>query len=146
MSSRFPAFQHREFLRYWIGLAISVSGQQLIWMLEPWLIYEISGSKAFLGVNALAQAVTATALALVGGGILLALVLGATDSPRIAAGAVLLVAIAAAATYALILAKVYLPPVKRARSGGMASDIAEGVRFVWRNRIFSILIGLAYYT
>ncbi|HEY3117217.1 MAG TPA: MFS transporter [Chloroflexota bacterium] len=238
MSPRFAAFQYPDFRRFWIGFAVSISGQQMLWMLEPWLIYEISGSKAFLGINAIAQAVPATALVLLGGviadkfdqrkvliavqaaqiavlvglmilaltellqvwhifvaaflrgiitsfenparqsmfphlvrpeairnavalsatihpgtaigapvlgGILLALVLGATDSPRIAAGAVLLVAIAAAATYALILAKVYLPPIKRTRSGGMASDMAEGVRFVWRNRIFSILIGLAYY-
>lgn len=207
-------------------------------MLEPWLIYEISGSKAYLGVNALATAVPATALVLLGGviadrfdqrkllisvqagyiallgalaalaltellevwhifiiaffrsavgsfenparqsmfphlvprdaipnavalnaaihpatsigapvvgGLIVALVLGATGSARIAAGIVLLLAIAGAAVYALMLAAVHLPPIKRSRGGGMVGDVAEGVRFIWRNRIFAFLIGLAYY-
>jgi MFS family permease len=64
---RFAALRHRDYRLFWIGFIISVSGQQLLWMLEPWLIYEISGSKTYLGVNALAQAIPATALSLLGG-------------------------------------------------------------------------------
>ena len=64
---RFAALRHSDFRLYWIGHVVSVSGQQMLWMLEPWLIYEISGSKAYLGINALAQAIPATALVLLGG-------------------------------------------------------------------------------
>ena len=64
---RFAALRHREFRLYWSGYVISVSGQQMLWMLEPWLIYEMTGSKVLLGVNALAQAIPATALVLLGG-------------------------------------------------------------------------------
>src|SRR5687767_2314285 len=66
-AQRFAALRHGDFRLYWIGHVVSVSGQQMLWMLEPWLIYEISGSKAYLGINALAQAVPATALVLFGG-------------------------------------------------------------------------------
>ena len=66
-TSRFSALRHRDFRIYWFGYVISVSGQQMLWMIEPWLIYEISGSKVFLGINALAQAIPATALVLLGG-------------------------------------------------------------------------------
>ncbi len=234
---RFAVLRHRDYRLFWIGFVISVSGEQLLWMMKPWLIYEISGSTTYLGINALAQAVPATVLALLGGviadkfdqrklligvqaaqiailsvlailalsgaievwhmfvasfirggvsafenparqsmfphlvsreaipnavalnatvhpgtaigapvlgGIILASVLGATGSPRFAAGAVLLVAIVAAAVYAAILAQVHLPPVVRSR-GGMVGDMAAGVRFIWRDRIFALLIGVAYY-
>jgi MFS family permease len=67
--ARFGALRHRDFRLYWIGHVISVSGQHMLWMVQPWLIYEISGSKVFLGVNALAQAIPATALVLIGGAI-----------------------------------------------------------------------------
>jgi MFS family permease len=236
---RFAALRHGDFRLYWIGQIISVSGQQMLWMLEPWLIYEISGSKAYLGVNALAQAVPAIALVLLGGvvadkfdqrklligvqctyigllgtlaalaltdllqvwhifviafvqaavgsfenparqamfphlisrdampnavalnasihpatrigapvagGFILALVLGATDSPRTAAGIVWLIAICGIATYTSMLARIHLPPVTRAQGKGMLDDMAAGVRFIWRNRVFLLLIGLAYYS
>src|SRR4051812_14910779 len=64
---RFAALRHRDFRLYWIGFVISISGQQMLWMLEPWLIYELSGSTIFLGANALAQAIPSTALVLIGG-------------------------------------------------------------------------------
>src|SRR5438132_13042909 len=66
---RFAALRYRDFRLYWIGLVVSISGQQMLWILQPWLIYEISGSKAYLGINALAQVVPATALVLLGGAI-----------------------------------------------------------------------------
>ena len=39
----------------------------MLWMTEGWLIYELSGSKVLLGINALAQVVPATILTLFGG-------------------------------------------------------------------------------
>jgi MFS family permease len=235
---RFAALRYHDFRLYWFGHVISVSGQQMLWMLEPWLIYELSGSKAYLGINALAQAIPATALVLLGGviadrfdqrklvigvqvayigllsilatlalteqlevwhifviafiqaavgsfenparqsmfphliprdampnavalnaaihpatrigspvigGFILALALGATDSPRIAAGIVWLIAIAGVTVYALMLAGVHLPPITRPRRGPMLEDMAEGVRFTLRKPTFAFLIGLAYF-
>jgi MFS family permease len=235
---RFAALRHHDFRLYWFGHIVSVSGQQMLWMLEPWLIYELSGSKLALGVNALAQAIPATALVLLGGviadkfdqrkliiagqcaymalyailaglalteqlqvwhivaiafvhaavsslenparqsmfphliprdampnavalnaaihpatrigspvlgGFLLALVVGATESPRIAAGMLWIVGIVGVAFYAVMLAKIHMPPVKRARGGSMVTAMADGARFIWRNRVFAFLIGGAYY-
>jgi MFS family permease len=237
-TQRFAALRHRDFRLYWIGLIVSISGQQMLWMLEPWLIYEISGSKAALGLNALAQAVPATALVLLGGviadkfdqrklliamqassiallailailaltetlelwhifavafvhsavgsfenparqsmfphlvpreamsnavalnsaihpatrigapvvgGFILAMVMAATDSARIAAGIVILITIAGIGVYILTLLMVRMPPVTRARSGSVMENMAEGVRFIRRNRVFSFIIGIAYY-
>jgi MFS family permease len=63
----FPALQSSPFRQWWTGYFISTAGKQMLWMTEGWLIYELSGSKLLLGANSLAQAVPATALALVGG-------------------------------------------------------------------------------
>ncbi len=236
--ARFGALRHRDFRLYWIGFVVSISGQQMLWMVQPWLIYEISGSKLYLGVNALAQAVPATVLVLLGGviadkfdqrklligmqaayivllgalaalalteflvvwhifvisflhsavssfenparqsmfphlvdrdsmpnavamnssvhpatrilapglgGLILAGALAVTDSARIAGGTVMLLALGGVAVYALMLMRVHMPPVKRSRGGTLLSDMAEGGRFIWRNRIFAHLIGVAYY-
>ena len=236
--ARFRALRHRDFRLYWIGFVVSISGQQMLWMVQPWLIYEISGSKVYLGVNALAQAVPATVLVLLGGviadkfdqrklligmqaayivllgalaalalteflvvwhifvisflhsavssfenparqsmfphlvdrdampnavamnssvhpatrilapglgGLILAGALAVTDSARIAGGTVMLLALGGVAVYALMLMRVHMPPVKRSRGGTLLSDMAEGGRFIWRNRIFAHLIGVAYY-
>ena len=48
---------------------ISISGQQMMWMAEGWLIYELSGSKLLLGLHGLAQAIPSVALTLLGGAI-----------------------------------------------------------------------------
>jgi MFS family permease len=210
----------------------------MLWMLEPWLIYEISGSKMALGLNALAQAIPATVLVLLGGviadrfdqrklliamqaasigllailaalaltetlqvwhifaiafvhsavgsfenparqsmfphlvprdamanavalnsaihpatrigapvlgGFILAAVLAATGSPLIAAGVVILITLAGIAVYVLTLLLVKMPPVTRARRGSVMDNMAEGVRFIWRNPVFSFIIGIAYY-
>ncbi len=63
----FPAFQSGPFRLWWTGYIISTSGKQMLWITQGWLIYELSGSKLLLGANSLAQAVPATALALLGG-------------------------------------------------------------------------------
>ena len=52
------------------------------------------------------------------GGLILALVLDATDSARIAAGTVLLITIAGVAVYVLTLTLIRLPPIVRSRGGG----------------------------
>ena len=65
----FDALKHRDFRFYWIGFVISVSGQQMLWMIEGWLIYELSGSALLLGVHGAAQFVPSTTLTLFGGAI-----------------------------------------------------------------------------
>lgn len=238
LTDRFSALRHRDFRIFWFGYVISVSGQQMLWMLEGWLIYEITGSKLYLGLNAAAQALPATALVLVGGviadkfdqrklliavqignivllgllaglalsevlevwhiltiafvqsavgsfenparqamfphlvdraampnaiglnssihpgtriaapvagGLILALMMDATGSPRIAAGTVLLVTVAGVMVYTVALLMIHLPPIKRARAGSMIQSMAEGARFIWRERVFAFLIGLAWY-
>lgn len=62
-----PALGSRDFRYFWIGNVVSVAGQQMWWLAEPWVIYELSGSKLLLGLNGLAQAVPATLLSLYGG-------------------------------------------------------------------------------
>lgn len=66
-TQRFAALRHREFRLYYIGYVVSVSGQQMLWMLEGWLIYEMTGSPVYFIGSAAAQAIPATALVLVGG-------------------------------------------------------------------------------
>lgn len=67
MAGRFSALRHRDFRLYWVGFVISVSGQQMQWMIEGWLIYQLSGNPWLLGVNGIAQLVPSTALTLFGG-------------------------------------------------------------------------------
>ncbi len=62
-----PALQSRDFRLFWVGNVISVSGQQMYTMVQPWIIYELSGSKLLLGLSGLAQAIPATVLTLYGG-------------------------------------------------------------------------------
>lgn len=66
-TQRFAALRHREFRLYYIGYIVSVSGQQMLWMLEGWLIYEMTGSPVYFIGSAAAQAIPATALVLLGG-------------------------------------------------------------------------------
>ncbi len=65
----FDALKHREFRFYWLGFVISVSGQQMLWMIEGWLIYELSGSALLLGIHGAAQFLPSTTLTLFGGAI-----------------------------------------------------------------------------
>ena len=67
--SRFGVLRATQFRRWWIGYVISISGQQMMWMAEGWLIYELSGSKLLLGLHGLAQAIPSMALSLLGGAI-----------------------------------------------------------------------------
>ena len=67
MAGRFSALRHRDFRLYWVGFVIAVSGQQMQWMIEGWLIYQLSGSAVLLGVNGIAQLIPSMALTLFGG-------------------------------------------------------------------------------
>ena len=67
MTSRFDALRRRDFRLYWVGFVVSVFGQQMQWMVEGWLIYQLSGSAFLLGVNGAAQFIPSTALTLFGG-------------------------------------------------------------------------------
>lgn len=61
------AFLYRDYRLYWTGFVAQVSGLQMLWVAQGWLIYELSGSAAMIGVAGLARALPATALSLVGG-------------------------------------------------------------------------------
>lgn len=67
MAGRFTALRHRDFRLYWVGFVIAVSGQQMQWMIEGWLIYQLSGSAVLLGVHGIVQFIPSTALTLFGG-------------------------------------------------------------------------------
>ena len=67
MAGRFSALRHRDFRLYWVGFVIAVSGQQMQWMIEGWLIYQLSGSAVLLGVNGIVQFIPSTTLTLFGG-------------------------------------------------------------------------------
>lgn len=67
--SRLGALRSKHFRRWFTGYVISISGQQMMWMAEGWLIYELSGSKLLLGLHGLAQAIPSMALTLLGGAI-----------------------------------------------------------------------------
>lgn len=61
------SLRFRDFRLYWTGQVISVSGQQMSWVAQGWLIYELTGSKLLLGAAGLAQAIPSTLLTLLGG-------------------------------------------------------------------------------
>ena len=61
------ALRVRDFRLFWIGYVTEVSGQQMLWVAQGWLIYELSGSALLLGVAGLARALPATVLSFVGG-------------------------------------------------------------------------------
>jgi MFS family permease len=197
LSNRFSALRHRDFRLYWFGYVISVSGQQMLWMLEGWLIYEMTGSKVYLGLHAFAQAVPATALVLVGGVIadkfdqrklliavqignivLLSLLAGLALTEYLEIWHILTIAFMHSAVgsfenparqsmfphlvdraampnaiglnssimvYTVTLLKIHLPPIKRSQHGSMLQSMAEGAKFIWRERVFAFLIGLAWY-
>lgn len=61
------SLKFRDFRLYWAGQVISVSGQQMSWVAQGWLIYELTGSKLLLGAAGLTQAIPSTLLTLLGG-------------------------------------------------------------------------------
>jgi MFS family permease len=61
------ALRFRDYRLFWFGYVTEVSGQQMLWVAQGWLIYELSGSAVLLGAAGLARAVPATVLSFVGG-------------------------------------------------------------------------------
>ena len=237
-SSPFVALRYKQFRRWWLGFVFSISGQQMLWVVEGWLIYELSGSKLLLGAHALAQAVPATVLALVGGaiadrvdqrrllltvlsfqivflgvlaslayteaiqpwhviasgfafaavsafeqparqsmfphlvhrsamtnaigwnamvhpgtsilspvitGFVLAGVMDLTSSAMIAAGVVFTLTALGIAIYAIFLFLIDMPRVQRATSTSVVRNMAQGLEYTWKNRLFALLIGMNYF-
>src|SRR5687768_12758028 len=51
------ALRLRDFRFFWFGYVIEVSGQQMLFLAQSWLIYELSGSAYYLGAAGLARAI-----------------------------------------------------------------------------------------
>lgn len=62
-----PAMRYPAYRNYWLGMLASVTGFQLFFYGQLWLIVELTGSPLFLGYVGLANAVPAILLNLVGG-------------------------------------------------------------------------------
>lgn len=61
------ALRFRDFRLFWFGFVSEVSGQQILWVAQGWLIYELSGSALLLGVAGIARAIPSTLLTFLGG-------------------------------------------------------------------------------
>ena len=61
------SLRYRDYRLFWYGNVMAVSGQQMQWVAQGWLIYELTGSAVLLGLGGLARAIPATLFALVGG-------------------------------------------------------------------------------
>ncbi len=59
--------RYRDYKLFWVGNVLAVSGQQMQWVAQGWLIYELTGSAILLGVGGLARAIPATLFSLIGG-------------------------------------------------------------------------------
>jgi MFS family permease len=62
-----PALKYPQYRNYWLGMLASVSGFQLFFYGQLWLVNELTDSPLFLGYVGLANAVPAILLNLVGG-------------------------------------------------------------------------------
>jgi MFS family permease len=61
------ALRYPHFRRFWFGNLGAVSGQQIMWVAQGWLVYDLTGSPIYLGYVGLATALPAIILNLVGG-------------------------------------------------------------------------------
>jgi MFS family permease len=78
-------------------------------------------------------------------GYVLAGVLELSGSAMVAGGVVFTLAALTHAVYVALLVKVRLPPVERARGKPILHDMADGLRFIVRERAFALLIGNTYF-
>jgi MFS family permease len=67
VSGRFLAFQYRDFRLYWIGQTAGNVGTWLQIVATGWLVLELTDSPAYLGLNALFQALPLLVFSLAGG-------------------------------------------------------------------------------
>ncbi|MBI2942268.1 MAG: MFS transporter [Chloroflexi bacterium] len=65
--ARFGALRHRNFLLFWIGLITSNTGTWMQLVAQGFLIYDLTGSKAMLGLVGLARAIPMILFPLFGG-------------------------------------------------------------------------------
>ena len=61
------ALKHPSFRRFWSGLVASVLGFQIMTVAQGWLVYDLTGSKLYLGYVGLAVGLPAIVLNLFGG-------------------------------------------------------------------------------
>ena len=61
------ALRYPQYRRYWIGNLGAVSGQQMMWVAQGVLVYQLTGSPVYLGYVGLVTALPAILLNLVGG-------------------------------------------------------------------------------
>lgn len=61
------AFQYRNYRLYWSGMFVATMGAQVLNVSLPWLVYEMTGSKLYLGLVAGTQGVTTIVFNLIGG-------------------------------------------------------------------------------
>lgn len=63
----FAAFKHRNFLYYWIGMAISTMGTSMQNIAQPWLVYKLTNSPFLLGLVSALQFIPFLLLSLFAG-------------------------------------------------------------------------------
>jgi MFS family permease len=66
-SRMLSALQYPHFRRFWLGNLGAVSGQQIMWVAQGWLVYQLTDSPVYLGYVGLATALPAIILNLAGG-------------------------------------------------------------------------------
>ena len=61
------ALRYPQYRRFWLGNLAAVSSQQMMWVAQGWLVYELTDSPIYLGYVGLATALPAIVLNLAGG-------------------------------------------------------------------------------
>ena len=63
----FSALRYPQYRRFWLGNFGAVTGQQMMWVAQGWLVYDLTGSPVYLGYTGLVTALPAIVLNLAGG-------------------------------------------------------------------------------
>jgi MFS family permease len=61
------ALRYPQYRRFWLGNFGAVTGQQMMWVAQGWLVYDLTGSPVYLGYAGLVTALPAIVLNLLGG-------------------------------------------------------------------------------
>lgn len=69
LGETFRPMRHRNYLLYWLGFLVSNAGAWIQSVAQGWLVYEISGSAAWLGAIGFARAFPMIFLSLLGGAV-----------------------------------------------------------------------------
>src|SRR5687767_2761987 len=62
-----PALKHAQYRNYFLFSISALSGQQVLFIAQNWLIYELTGSAVYLALGGLATAIPGIAFSLFGG-------------------------------------------------------------------------------